>query len=364
MFKLPSRTVATLGSAILLSVATAPAPAQVVIDDDVLEFQRPPELLDLASATPSLFSSASARVDYLGSRRVPFLDCPGDSFNFWVCREADYFEVIFDSDSSAEGSVVSAEVRPDDFERTDTAGAGGRARAAADFRSLRGEAYADSGSEWTETRVTSANNPAQGTISARSRGEASALSRSVDMFVPSVDGTITLELALENHPGGYSVTRSQFPDNTPLRADGSASLLVQVFNLDVLTQYASLSTEFQPFDGFLLVGEAREGRDESDPPTRTFEQLVINVVAGQRYSIVSQLEVSADNDADMNLFGSGRLERILVEPGQSLAFVSGADYTIAVVPVPAALPLLLSGIGAITVAARRRRSAGQDQPAR
>lgn len=357
MLKLAPRTLAAVASAILLGLGAAPTTAQVIVIDDGSDLQRPPELLDFASATPSLRSGVSARVEYLGSRRVPFLDCPGDSFNFWVCREADYFEVIFDSDSSDEGSVVSAEVRPDDFDRTDTAGAGGRARAAADFRSLRAEAYADSGSEWTETRVTSANNPDLDTISGRSRGEASALSRSVEMFVPSADGTITLELALENHPGSYSVTRSQFPDNTLLPGSGSASLLVQVFNLDLITQYASLSTEFQPFDGFLLVGEARGERDDSDPPTRTLEELVLNVVAGQRYSIVSQLEVSADNNADMNLFGSGRLERILVEPGQVLEFASGTSYNIATVPAPGALPLLLSGIGAFAVAARRRRAA-------
>jgi hypothetical protein len=356
MSKLTPRTVAALGSAILLGVATAPASAQVIGIDDGFDLARPPSLLDFASETPTLYSGASAGASYFGSRRVPSLEC-NDSFDFWSCREDGYSESLGDNAQSLDGSMVSAEILTSDFERTDTGGAGAKARAATDFRSLRAEAYADGGLVWQETRVNSANDGNTRTITGQSRSFANATSRWTDVFVPSADGLVIFELSLENHPGRLQVPRSVFPDNTPLPADGTASLETQVFNLDVLTQYATLSSEFEPFDGFLLVGEARDSRDDSDPPTRTFQELVINVVAGQRYSIVSQLSVEASNDADMNLFGSGRLDRILVEPGQSLSFASGAEYAISVVPVPAALPMLLGGLGLLGVVAGRRTGA-------
>jgi hypothetical protein len=339
----------------IVAFATTPTTAQVIIGDD-FESSRPPSLLNFASAEPTLYSGASAGASYFGSRQVEFEDCPGDSFQFWICRQVGYSDSLGENAESFDGSTVSAEVRPTDFERTDTGGAGAKARAAAELGSLRAEAYADGGLEWQETRVTSANDATQDTITARSTAFATATSRWTDVMVALVDGPVTFELSLENHPGSYQATRSLFP-NTPLSADGTASLALQVFNLDVLTQYSTLSTEFEPFDGFLLVGAARDNRDESDAPTRTFKELTINVIAGQRYSIVGQLTASASNDAAMNLFGTGRLDRILVAPGQVLDFASGGSYNIATVPAPAALPLLLSGIGAFAVVARRRRSA-------
>jgi hypothetical protein len=362
MSKFAPRTVAALGSAVLLGLALAPSQAQVIIDDGI-DAPRPPSLLDFASAELTLYSGADAGASYFGSRPVEFEDCPGDSFQFWICRQVGYSESLGESAESFDGSMVSAEVRPTDFARTDTGGAGAKARAAAELGSLRAEAYADGGLEWQETRVTSANDATQDTITGRSTAFAIATSRWTDVMVASVDGPVTFELSLENHPGSYQAVRSLYP-NTPLSADGTASLELQVFNLDVLTQYSTLSTEFQPFDGFLLVGAARDSRDESDSPTKTFKELTINLVAGQRYSIVGQLTASARNDAVMNLFGTGQLDRILVQPGQVLEFASGGPYNIAVVPVPAALPLLLSGIGAIAVAARRRRSASWEQAAR
>lgn len=355
MLKVSRHAVSGFTAAALLAFGSATA--QVIIDDgEGFDLPRPPSLLDFANAEPTLYSGASAGAFYQGSRRVPAIEC-NDSFAFWSCRDDDYSESLGENAQSFDGDTVSSEVRTTDFERTDTGQSISRARAATELGSLRAEAYADGGLVWQETRVTSANDATTRTITGQSSASANAISRWTDVLVPAADGTITFELSLENHPGSYQVLRSVFPDNTPRAADGTASLELQVFNLDVLTQYATLSTEFQPFDGFLLVGAARDSRDESDAPTKTFRELTINVVAGQRYSIVGQLTASARNDARMNLFGTGRLDRILVEPGQILEFASGGSYNIATVPAPAALPLLLSGIGTFAVAARRRRSA-------
>jgi hypothetical protein len=340
-------------AAALLAFGSATAQVIIIGDGEDFDLPRPPSLLDFANAEPTLYSGASAEAFYQGSRRVPAIEC-NESFAFWSCREDDYSETLRDDVESFDGSTVSAERKASDFERTDAGQATSKARAATEFGSLRVEAYAANGSVWEETRVNSSEVPDTRSIIGQSSAGASAVSRSTEVLLASADGAVSLQFSLANHPGFFQPGGSFFANSTPLPADGAADLNVQVFNLDVITQYTSLSLEFQPIDGFLLVGSGSDGRDLEDPAMETFLGITFNAVAGQRYSIVSQLAVSASNDAAMNLFGTASLDRILVQPGQVLSFASGTAYDIAVVPVPAALPMLLGGLGLLAAGTRRR----------
>jgi hypothetical protein len=355
MSKLVTPAVARIAAIALFGVG-APAIAQVLVTgDEDFGLNRPPSLLEYATDQAQLFSSATAVSTYAGSRRAPAIEC-NESFAFWSCREefdgGDVFTPGNRVTSETTGSnIVSAQRDAFDFPRTDFGQAESRARAAADFGKLRAEAYAANSYFWEETRVLSSEVPDTRTITGSATALAFATSRSTEVLTPTADGSITLQFSVTQHPASFSPPYSNFPIREAFEGFGGGALDVQVFNLDSPVIYLDGERDVE---GFELVGQASDGRDT---PGTTFFDLTLNLVGGQRYSIISQLFVEAQFDAAVDFFGTASLDRILIEPGQVLAFGSGTAYDIALVPVPAALPMLLGGLGLLGVASRRRRGA-------
>jgi hypothetical protein len=339
------RTFATAVAAALIVLGTPAAQAEFIGG-------APPSLLEYATDQAQLYSRALAISTYEGSRRAPSIEC-NESFAFWSCREefdgGDAFTPGNRVDSETTGSnIVSAQRDAFDFPGTDFGQAESRARAAADFGKLRAEAYAANSYFWEETRILSSEVPDTRTIIGSATARAFATSRSVEVLTPLADGSITLQFSVSRHPASFSPPYSNFPIREPFDGSGDGVLEINVFNLDSPVLYEQSE---RVIEGFELVGEASEGRDT---PGTTFFDLTLNLVGGQRYSIISQLSVDAQFDAAVDFFGTASLDRILIEPGQALTFGSGTAYDIAVVPVPAALPMLLGGLGLLAAGVRRR----------
>lgn len=348
MFSHSGNVVAPLIASALLTVAGAAAQAETLGG-------RPPSLLEYASAEAQLYNRVLAISTYDGSRRVPSLQC-NESFAFWSCREEFTADDVNDPGNRDEKELagvgtISARRDASDFPLTDFGQAESVARASTRFGQLRAEAYAGGSYTWEETRVLSSEVPGTRTITGASTAFAFATSRATEVLTPTADGSITLQFSLTQHPATFFVGGPGGFPNQPLEGFGGGVLDVQVFNLDSPFLYFR---QEQEVEGFELVGSASEFRET---PGATFFDLTLNLVGGQRYSIVSQLFVEAQFDAAIDFFGTASLDRILIEPGQALSFASGTEYATSVVPVPAALPMLLGGLGLLGVVARRRMGA-------
>lgn len=359
----------TLVTAALVFSLSGPSAALTFDPDlDIPVLNPPPGLLSYASEVATLESSAGATSVYRGSLR--FTPC-SDSGAFWACR------ALFDSGFSDlpanqtgsmanDASVVSAERTTSAFDYTDPTPqylysyfaditpATSHARAQTSFGSNRAQAAAWNGRSWTETRVRSASDPTESSINGYTQAFASASSTYTEILTPDRDGQIILQFELEQHagsgrPGFSGPTHDLFSGG----ADGS--LEVQVFDLDRIITY-SWGEDAAPntLDGYAIVGRENTGRDEVEGPGTSFMSIVFDVVAGHRYSVVSQLRVEADDNASVDFYGTASLERILVTPGMNLAVGSGTAYAVAAIPEPQTGALLLAGLGLVSWVARRR----------
>jgi hypothetical protein len=335
----------------------------------------PPELLDYASATPTLESSAFASSTYQGSLRVT--PC-SDSGAFWACRE-----LINEANSSnpalseraiaGDDSLVSVSRNASAFDYTETTPAyiysyfaditpaTSRAQARTDYGSNKAEAAAWGTRLWTETRVQAAWDPTQSSITGFTRANAGASSTYTEVFTPDKDGLIILNFELKQHPTFGAPPVSGFAA-TYYDGYGEGSLLVQVFDLDNLTEYGDGSVEGDeiynpPIEGYVMVAEGSISRDWDESSGSEIESVSFNVLAGNRYSLVSQLQVSAQDNAHADFFGTASLQSILVTPGMNLDIGSGSIYAVAAIPEPQTYALLLAGLGLVGWAARRRNRA-------
>lgn len=122
-------------------------------------------------------------------------------------------------------------------------------------------------------------------------------------------------------------------------------LQVQVQNLDA------------PWPGeFWSESIARTGEDGAGA---SFLSLSLQLTAGHRYSLRSVLQADAYNNGSADFYGTARLDRFVVSPGQSLSFASGTAYTVAVVPEPGSWALMLGGLAVVGRLAARRRVASR-----
>jgi hypothetical protein len=346
MISTPLRAASVLAFVI---VAGASAHAQIIA------IQRPPALLDYATATPQLFSTAAASSDFEGSRRVPPLDC-SDSYAFWSCRElfADEGEVRVERQDDG---IAVAERRAGVFERVDYTHAESWARAHSGFGSNRAEAYAINSFTWTERRVQSAWEPQESSIDGASSAYAVATSLWTEAFVPSANGPVTLEFVLRQHVLGLLPGFSLPGPSEPFQGDGEGTLEVQVFDLDRTVSYDRGDGAF--VDGPALLASEGLSRIPGDGAGSSFMQLSLDLNAGTNYVLVSRLSLSAFNNARIDMYGTVELERILVAPGQSLAFTSGTAYNVSVVPEPSAWGLMLAGMALVATRVARPAQRGK-----
>lgn len=369
-----SPVAATLAVAALLCFA-GPSAAQIVtfdLDDDTLRENPPPNLLGFASDTPSLQSSASAMSTYKGSLR--FTPC-SDSGAFWACRQEIDKRWTHDPDNQVSSlvnnnGVASAERRASAFDTTeatpqinysvfaDITPATSHARARTDYGSNRAEAAAWNARSWTETRVQSAWDPVESSITGYSQSAAGASSIYTEVFTPDQGGRIVLNFALEQHAGSGRPS-FQGPAYDLFSGYAGGTLSVQVFNLDDTIEYwwGESYESRRTQEGFAIVGENYASREWDEGPGTSFMSLAFDVVAGNRYSLVSAFSVLAENNASVDFYGTASLESILVTPGMNLAIGSGTTYAVASIPEPQTYALLLAGLGLVGWAARRRNRA-------
>jgi hypothetical protein len=329
----------------------------------------PPGLLSYASDAATLESTAGAMSIYKGSLR--FTPC-SDSGAFWACR--DEFDSGFSdlpanqtASQTNNNSVVIAERSATAFDYTDPTPqynysyfaditpATSYARARTDFGSNRAQASAWNGRSWTETRVQSAWDPTESTISGYTQALASASSTYTEIFTPDKDGQVILQFELEQHAAAGRPGFSG-PVYDLFSGDAGGSLRVQVFDLDTIIEY-SWGESFENSrtrEGYAIVGRGNVSLDWDEGPGTEFLSLAFDVVAGNRYSVVSQLRVEADDNASADFYGTASLERILVTPGMNLAAGSGTTYAVAAIPEPQTFALMLAGLGLVGWAARRR----------
>jgi len=352
-----------------------PSAAQVLTlgpDDITFRKNPPPGLLQFASNVPTLRSSASAMSTYKGSLRVT--PC-SDSGAFWACRNEIDKRWTDDPDNQTRSvvndtSVARAERRATAFDYTeatplinysyfaDITPATSHARARTDYGSNMAEAAAWNARSWTETRVQDAWDPVESSITGYSQSSAGASSIYTEVFTPDKDGQIILNFGLEQHAGS-SRPSFQGPAYDLFSGDASGTLSVQVFNLDDTIEYwwgESYETR-RTQEGFAIVGRDSTGRDWDEGPGTSFMSVAFDVVAGNRYSLVSALDVGADDNASVDFYGTASLESILVTPGMNLAIGSGTTYAVAAIPEPQTYALLLAGLGVVGWAARRRQRA-------
>jgi hypothetical protein len=351
-------------AALMLAFSMAGTPAQAV----TLSLDTPPpELLDYASATPTRESRAGAWSTYQGSLRGTPCD---DSGAFWACRNlinsADAINPANRAEAMAnDGSVVSAARTTSAFDYVqstdlmnfnhfaDITPATSNAKAKTDFGSNKAEAAAWNGRVWTETRVTSAWDATQSSITGVTHAGAYAWSTYTEVFTPDKDGQIILNFDLTQHAGsGVPISSTGF-DHTKYDGDAWGDLLVQVFNLDQMTEYWKKDSAF-PIEGFAIVANDGVGRSWDEGSGSSFLSIAFDVVADNRYSLVSQLQVYAEDNASADFYGTASLKSILVTPGMNLAVGSGTTYAVAAVPEPETYALLLAGLGLVGFAARRR----------
>lgn len=357
-FASPRRSVQLTLLAVLLPCPVAGASAFT------LDQPRPPALLDYATDTPQRQSSVTAWSTFNGSR----LELPcSDSGAFWACRKlfdsGDAFESKNrDSATSTSGSAVTASrgnqvfdsTAPSPLKVVDITPATSDARAQTGFGSNKAEATAWNGRYWTENRIESAWDPSMYSIDSDTTSGAAAWSTYTELLTPSVGGQITLQFGLTQHVGTAQPLRlTGFPGDD-YEGYGSGSLLIQVFNLDVSAEYWQPDSSF-PIEGPLIVGSGEISRTADEGSGKSFLDLVFDVVAGNRYVLVSQLAVVAENNASADFYGTASLERILVTPGMTVDIGSGTAYNIAAVPEPETYAMLLAGLGLVGFAAHRRR---------
>ena len=364
--------VSTLTVAAMLCFA-GPSAAQILTldpDDILLTENPPPNLLQFASSVPTLQSSASAMSTYRGSLRIT--PC-SDSGAFWACRHDIDKRWTADPDNRTSAlvsgtGVASAERGANAFDYTeatpqinysyfaDITPATSHARARTGYGSNMAEAAAWNAREWTETRVQSAWDPVESSITGYSQSAAGAFSVYTEVLTPDKDGQIILNFALEQHAGSG---RPSFagPAYDLFSGDAGGTLNVQVFNLDDTIEYwwGESFESRRTQEGFAIVGEDSTGRDRDDGPGTSFMSVAFDVVAGQRYSLVSALRVGADDNASVDFYGTASLASILVTPGMNLAIGSGTTYAVAAIPEPQTYVLLLAGLGVVGWAARRRQ---------
>lgn len=337
-----TRIVRMVGALLLGAAAVSAARADFPIDP------RPPALLEYATPTPQLSSGAVALSDFEGSRRTTTCD---DNWSFWSCREL-YADAGEDRTQRADDGIAAAERRTGVFPRVDHTHAESWARARSGFGSNRAEAHAITSFLWTETRVNGAWDPTTGTIEGASSAWAFADSLWSEVLVPDADGPISLAFVLRQH-GTASPPGAALPGpSVPFWDGGEGVLEVQLFDLDTIVTYDRGDGHY--VDGPALVAADSLVRDWADGAGSDHFQLSFDALAGMRYALVSRLTLSAYNNARIDMYGTAELERILVGPGQSLAFASGTTYTVSVVPEPAAWALMLGGLGVVL-----RRAAGR-----
>jgi hypothetical protein len=352
-----------------------PSAAQIITldPDDIIHSKNPPPgLPQFASDVPTLRSSAGAMSTYKGS--LQFDPC-SDSGAFWVCRNAIDKRWTDDPDNQTRSlvndkSVASAERRASAFDYTDATPrinyvyfaditpATSHARARTDYGSNMAEAAAWNARSWTETRVQDAWDPTVSSITGYSQSAAGASSIYTEVFTPDKDGQIILKFRLEQHAGS-SRPSFQGPAYDLFSGHASGNLSVQVFNLDDTIEYwwgESYETR-RTQEGFAIVGRDSTGRDGDEGPGTSFMRVAFDVMAGNRYSLVSALSVDADDNASVDFYGTASLESILVTPGMNLAIGSGTTYAVAAIPEPQTYALLLAGPGLVGWAARRRNQA-------
>lgn len=340
-----------------------------MLNPDLIIRDRPPELLRYATDTPMRESLAGAWSSYQGSLR--FTPC-SDSGAFWACRNLYDSGGVIDSDNRVEAttsdsSMVSAERTATAFDYTeptsqinysyfaDITPATSDARARTDFGSNKGEATAWNGRVWTETRVQSASDPTESSIIGVTHAGAVAQSTYTEVFIPDADGQIILEFGLSQHAGSARPGFSGPVSNNTFEGSGSGSLLVQVFDLDRITEYGRFDSDFT-IEGYAIVGSGDVARDWEEPAGSSFLSVAFDVEAGTRYSLVSQLRVEAYDNASADFYGTASLERILVTPGMALTVGSGTAYAVAAIPEPRTYALMLAGLTLLSIAARRRRT--------
>jgi hypothetical protein len=352
-----------------------PSAAQILTigpDDVMLRENPPPALLQFASSVPTLQSSAGAMSTYKGSLRVTPCD---DSGAFWACRQDIDRRWTDDPDNRTrslvnDNSVASAERNASAFDYTDATPqinysyfaditpATSFARARTNYGSNMAEAAAWNARSWTETRVQSAWDPEVSSITGYSQSAAGASSIYTEVLTPDKDGQVILNFGLEQH-AGRARPSFQGPAYDLFSGDAGGTLNVQVFNLDETIEYwwgESWETR-RTREGFAIVGKDSTGRDWDEGPGTSFMSVAFDVVAGNRYSLVSALDVGADDNASADFYGTASLASIQVTPGMNLAIGSGTTYAVAAIPEPQTYALLLAGLGVVGWAARRRQRA-------
>ncbi len=359
--RLPA-SVRILAAALTLTLSGPSAAAPLIPISNL-----PPELLDYASDIPTLESRAAAWSTYQGSLR--FTPC-SDSGDFWACRNlfnsTDVSNPANRDEAIATNNIAVSAVRTatafDYTQNTpqynysyfaDITPATSSARAKTGFGSSKAEAAAWNSRVWTETRVQSAWDPTQSSITGVTQAGAAAWSTYTEVFTPNMDGQITLQFDLKQHPGGSNPGSSGPVSDHIYDGDGWGSLLVQVFNIDQLTDYWNNDSNY-PVEGYAIVASDEIGRSWDEGAGTSFLSVVFNVIGGTRYSLVSQLSVFAQQNASADFYGTASLERILVTPGMSLGIGSGSTYNIAAVPEAETYAMMLAGLGLVGFAARRR----------
>lgn len=334
----PTPTLSLLAAALWLAVPTS-GHAQAGWTDPPSGLQA----LSGAASPPAVYCRAVAWSTYHGSQRAG--SCTS-SWAFWECRrwldQGDAFDPI---NRSVEESHTSAIVRGDRRGAVfgpdvDHGHAVSWARARTDFGANSVEAHAWNGGTWTETRVEGAEN---GVVSSRtgfSNAGAFAYSEWTDVFTPNISGLTVLEFSLSQHPGSSRPSYAGFP--LTLASGGDRGMLrVDVLNLDAPWPYESWSE--------------RVSRTSADGVSTSFMTLSLQLTAGNSYSLRSVLEANASNNGSVDFYGTARLERFVVSPGQSLSFASGTAYNVTVVPEPGTWALMLAGRAGVAWLAARRR---------
>lgn len=332
----PTLLVALLGLA-----ATTPGLAQASVPDPASALMA----LHAAASPPLATSRAVAWSTYYGS----YASSPcSSSFAFWECRGWLDLQDPFDErnrsvEESQTGAVVRADRRgPVWGPEVDQRYAVSWARARTQFGANSVEAHAWHGGTWTETRVIGASNGATSSRLGASSAGATAYSEWTDIFTTNISGMAVLEFSLRQHPGSTAPAASGFP-LTPAPSGAWGVLQVQVRNLD-----APWPGEFWP---------ETIGRTDEDGAGASFMSLSLMLTAGHSYSLRSVLEATASNNASADFYGTARLDRFVVSPGQSLSFASGTAYTVAVVPEPGSWALMLGGLAVVGRLAAQRRVA-------
>jgi hypothetical protein len=320
--------------------------------------QRPPQLLEYASPTPSVLSRAFATSTFVGTLQQ---SCIGGNSQAWSCREdvdqqdAQANRVAQSTD--ARGTTASASRDPTAFNSAtafaDYSVANANSRAQSDYGSNKAAAFARYGGDWTETRVEGVND---GTLREAGPFTGSAVAGAtgvwVDSFTADADGTVRFVFSVTQHQGatfdGLSVVPGVFKSR---EGYGFGEYLVQLFDLESTTTYGDGERYPLVEDAFTLLTEASLDFDAESADGRQLLYLEFAAVAGGRYSLVSQLSVEAVDNALLDLFGTASLERIELGQGQQLAFASGTAYSFVfpnndpqdpgTVPEPTTLGLLL-----------------------